>query len=183
MANTRPEPRGSLAWHPWKYLIPSKLRGRQVPPTESAIGFPHYRHPGERQFMVVIIIIFVIEIPLVHLILDRFSPVAAWIVTGLTLLMALWIAGVFLAARQRLSWISQSELHVNDRLFTEYHLHRNNFTDISLTPIGQLIADVQSTNEGGPVTARACNRPEPLSTRGQQRSDRRNWRRRGTKNA
>ena len=126
MAKTRPEPTGSLAWHPWKYLIPSKLRSRQVPPTGSAIGFPHYRHPGERQFMIVIIIIFVIEIPLVHLILDRFSPVAAWIVTGLTLLVALWIAGVFLAARQRLSWISQSELHVNDGLFTEYHLLRSN---------------------------------------------------------
>lgn len=116
--------------------------------------------------MVVIIIIFVIEIPLVHLILDRFSPVAAWIVTGLTLLMALWIAGVFLAARQRLSWISQSELHVNDGLFTEYHLHRNNVTDISLTPIGQLIADVSNQPMKAvlslrePVTVRSLSAPE-----------------------
>lgn len=137
MTTAKPQRKSSLAWHPWKYLIPSKLRESQEPPTESAISFPNYRHPGEQQFIVVIVIIFIIEIPLVHLILNRFSPLAAWIVTGLTLLMALWIAGVFIAARQRLSWISHDELHVNDGLFTEYQVQRNNITDITLKPIGQ----------------------------------------------
>lgn len=166
MTNTKPQRKGSLAWHPWKYLIPSTLRGAQEPPTESAISFPNYRHPGEQQFIVVIVIIFVIEIPLVHLILDRFSPLAAWIATGLTLLMALWIAGVFIAARQRLSWISNDELHVNDGLFTEYQVHRNNVTDVSLKPIGQVtIASVEQPIKAvlslcEPITVRSLAAPE-----------------------
>lgn len=166
MTNTKPQRKSSLAWHPWKYLIPSKLRGSQEPPTESAISFPNYRHPGEQQFIAVIVIIFAIEIPLVHLILDRFSPLAAWIVTGLTLLMALWITGVFIAARQRLSWISNDELHVNDGLFTEYQVQRNNVMDITLKPIGQVTTEaaehpmkaVLSLRE--PITVRSLAAPE-----------------------
>ena len=166
MATTNPEPKGTLAMQSWKYLIPSRWRSRQVPPTDSAIGFAHYRHAGEQQFIVVIVIIFIIEIPLVHLILDRFSPSAAWVVTGLTLLVALWIAGVFLAARQRLSWISQDELHVNDGLFTEYRLHRNNITDIKFEPIGHgtssgvdpAVKALLSLRE--PVTVRSLAAPE-----------------------
>jgi len=166
MTNTKPQRTGSLAWNAWKYLVPSSLQGPQEPPTESAISFPHYRHPSEQQFVVVIVIIFVIEIPLVHLILDSFSPSAAWIVTGLTLLMALWIAGVFIAARQRLSWISNDELHVNDGLFTEYQVQRSNVTAISLEPIGQFTTEaaeqpmkvVLSLSE--PITVRSLAAPE-----------------------
>lgn len=166
MATTRAEPKGTLAWQPWQYLIPSRLRSQQLAPTDTAISFAHYRHPGEQQFIAVIVIIFVIEIPLVHLIVHRFSPTAAWIVTGLTLLMALWITGVFIAARQRLSWISENELHVNDGLFTEYQLHRSNITSITMEPLNQTTSNtsdppvkaVLSLHE--PVTVRSLSAPE-----------------------
>src|SRR5690625_680762 len=169
-AVTCPRKRGnsrSLAWQPWKYLLPGVLRGQETPPSDSVTEFRTHRSAGEQQFLVVFII-FVIEVPLVHLVVHRFSSMAAWIITGLTLLMLLWIIGVFAAARQRLSWIGQHELHVNDGLFTEYQVQRSNIDSITLQPIGDSTQDVAGAPWKAvlslvkPITVRSLAAPAQL---------------------
>lgn len=149
--------------------------GKQVPPSDHLQEFRHYRHSGEQQFQVVIYLILLIEIPLVHLLLDHFSPIAAWIVTGVTVLLALWIAGVFAAARQRLSWIGTHELYVSDGLFTEFTVFRSNVASLTLTladasdiPSAPTKAVLKLWN---PITVRSLSAPEQQSEVSLETSD------------
>lgn len=93
-------------------------------PPEFEFEFEHLRSPGEKQFLAVVLLIAVIELPLVHVLLGHFSGVAAWVATGLTLVGVLWVVAVFRAADIERCFVCGEVLHVNDGVFTQYSVSR-----------------------------------------------------------
>ncbi|MFG0257640.1 MAG: hypothetical protein ACF8GE_07045 [Phycisphaerales bacterium JB043] len=78
------------------FLVCGRAKGM-----ECGAGFTHYRDAGYPRVLGVLGVVMVVEIFAMHLLLGLWSDVAAWIVTGLSVYGAIWLAGDFRALRSR----------------------------------------------------------------------------------
>ena len=67
--------------------------------------------------VIAVILIAAIEAPLVHLLIASWNHTVAWVVTGLTVLMVLWVLGFTRAGKLRASYVGDEELVVVDGLY------------------------------------------------------------------
>lgn len=99
------------------------------PRSGPADGFTVYRETGYPRLLAALSVMVVLEIVGIHLLVSLWSPVAAWILTGLSLYAIVWLLGDFQAMRSRVITISESQLRLRIGLRWE--------ADISLTDIGE----------------------------------------------
>ncbi|MCX7747574.1 MAG: PH domain-containing protein [Clostridia bacterium] len=78
--------------------------------------FSCYKEQGYPVVLGVLVFISVFEIPILHIILHLWSPVIAWIVTGLSVYGIFWLVGDFHALRFNPVTMTESMLHIRTGL-------------------------------------------------------------------
>lgn len=81
-------------------------------PQPDAKSFTVYRNVGYAALLVAVTIVLVVETVGIHMLVRMWSPVAAWILTGLSLYALIWLIGDFHALRLRPVQISGEMLHL-----------------------------------------------------------------------
>ena len=99
-------------------LLALGVTGWKQEPEVGSDGFTHHKRAEFGSFLGALVVILVIEIIPVHLLLSHFvSPVAAWILTALTVYSLFWILGDYHAFRLTVSRVTREgiELRVGMR--------------------------------------------------------------------
>lgn len=94
-------------------LIHSAFTPRRAPAAPAG-GFSHHRRVGYGAVATAFAAIVAIESIVVHLLLQRWSVVAAWVLTGLSLYSIVWLIGDYRAIARR--WTTLTDTHVRIRL-------------------------------------------------------------------
>lgn len=95
--------------------------------------FTYHKDSGSLALIYVIIFLVFIEATAVHLVLDRWSSVAAWILTILSAYSALQIFGFARAMNQRPIAMEGNQLHLRYGLFSESTIQLKNITHVKLS--------------------------------------------------
>ena len=88
------------------------MAGWRKSPEPDARSFSVYRTVGYTAFLIAMMMAVVVETVAVHLLVRHWSPVTAWILTGLSLYATVWLIGDFHAVRLRPVQISGDGLHL-----------------------------------------------------------------------
>ncbi len=86
-----------------RYATRAPGSGAEVPP--GAQAFPGHRSSGWTAIALALLLVLAVEVVAVHLLVALWSPVAAWVLTGLSLYGGLWILGDLRAIRSRPTWV------------------------------------------------------------------------------
>jgi hypothetical protein len=86
------------------------LAGWRARPVSSPLTFTYHRRVAYGALMAALILVMVPETIGLHLLLKRWSPAAAWALTGLSLYSVLWLWGLYQAVRLRPIRIEEDRL-------------------------------------------------------------------------
>jgi hypothetical protein len=119
-------------------LIAAAFRWRKPDLGPRDAGYTFIVHSGSDLTYVAVVVglLTLLEIPLIHLLLSTWSPVAAWIISGLSVYFLLWVTGLANSARTFTSSISPEALHLQRGLYWSLSSPLANIVAAEVVPAG-----------------------------------------------
>ena len=142
------------------YALFSWRANPRVPP--NARAFTIHERVGQAQLLGTLPLVCVLEIVPVHVVVNRWSPIAAWIVSGLSLYGAIWLLGLARAFRLRPVLISDEYLDLRYGLLFRLRVDREMIAQVRRAEAGDLPYAVPRKSE-----PRVCiELSQPMSAEG-----------------
>jgi len=112
--------------------------------------FTYHRHRDETMMIGVTLMIVIEAIP-IHVVVHHYSPLAAWILTGLHVYSLLWTIGFLVSVRQRPHELSATRLRLSTGLWSEAVVELANVKEVIDARGSEGAPDEGSAEESGPV--------------------------------